>query len=215
MPSEEIPDGENPDWRWQRERDCNGGLSAPSEEIPDGENPDLAQRDCNGGLRVPSEEIPDGENPDWLAARNVIVIVVYAYPATKRFLMVRIVIGGGSENVTAMVVYAHLANHQNQHIFRTAVGLAATEKRDGRRPARASGQGPTKPAGIASDHTATERQKCGRDAKRGAEERRRKQDAPIKGDTEAAQKRREGLKKWCRQHNKGSTGKGLPLNCCG
>ena len=54
---------------------------------------------------------------------------------------------------------------------------SATEKRDGRWPARASCQGPTKPSGVASDHTATERQKCGRDAKRGAEERRRKQEA--------------------------------------
>ena len=114
-------------------------------------------------------------------SENVTVMVVYAHPA-KRFLMVRIPIGGGSENVTAMVVYAHLArgkeaNHRKQHIFRTVVGLAATEKRDGQWPARASCQGPTKLCGVASDHTVTERQKCGRDAKRGAEERGRKQEA--------------------------------------
>ena len=56
-------------------------------------------------------------------------MVVYVHPA-KRLLMVRIPIGGGSENVTVTVVYAHFArgkeaNHQKQHIFRTVVGLAA------------------------------------------------------------------------------------------
>ena len=96
---------------------------------------------------------------------------------------------------------------------------SATEKRDGRWPARASCQGPTKTCwGCKRPHCdrktemRTRRQK--RELRSDAESKRPDQGS-IKGDTEAAQKRRERLKKRCRQHSKGSTRKGLPLGCCG
>ena len=66
---------------------------------------------------IPFENSDDHETLWWLLT-------------TKSFLMVRIPIGNGSNNVTVMVICAHPgrgkeANTKNQQIFDTVVGLAA------------------------------------------------------------------------------------------